>query len=164
MNKIKKRAKLQKEQLGMAMSTARSRLLKSVLYNLLNDSNKNHCFRCKNTIDNEDELSIEHKEPWLHSEDPVEIFFDLGNVTFSHLDCNTKENRGRRGYKWSDAERTQHIQLQGKAVRCIELDMTFPSLGEAGRKLNIKSSNIGLVCRNVRKTAGGYHWEYLSKN
>lgn len=33
-------------------------------------------------------LSIEHKIPWLNSENPQGLFFDLQNIAFSHLSCN----------------------------------------------------------------------------
>ena len=49
----------------------------------------------------------------------------------------------------------------GKLVYCIELDKMFESTCEASRELGISQSSISLVCRGKRKTAGGYHWEYV---
>ena len=49
----------------------------------------------------------------------------------------------------------------GKLVYCIELDKIFESTCEASRELGISQSSISLVCRGKRKTAGGYHWEYV---
>ena len=49
----------------------------------------------------------------------------------------------------------------GKPVYCIELDKIFESTCEASRELGISQSSISLVCRGKRKTAGGYHWEYV---
>lgn len=49
----------------------------------------------------------------------------------------------------------------GKLVYCIELDKIFESTCEASRELGISQSNISLVCRGKRETAGGYHWEYV---
>lgn len=48
-----------------------------------------------------------------------------------------------------------------KPVLCIELNKPFPSSLEAERKTGIPNTNIGLVCRGIRKTAGGYHWRYI---
>lgn len=75
-------------QLGMPTGTASNRLKKSLLLKLLKESNKNICYRCNKDILDEAELSIDHKEPWFNSENPVEKFFDLDNIAFSHLTCN----------------------------------------------------------------------------
>ena len=42
-----------------------------------------------------DDFTIEHKKFWLHSEDPVGLYFDEDNLAFSHATCNSKENRGQ---------------------------------------------------------------------
>ena len=34
-------------------------------------------------------LSIEHKTPWLDRENAKELFWDLDNIAFSHLSCNS---------------------------------------------------------------------------
>lgn len=43
----------------------------------------------------------------------------------------------------------------------IFIDM-FESIQEAERFTNIRATNISKCCRNLRKTAGGYKWEYVS--
>lgn len=57
----------------------------------------NFCHQCGSEIENEQNLSIEHKEPWLDSDDPVGKFFDLDNIAFSHLACNCGAARPREG-------------------------------------------------------------------
>lgn len=74
--------------LGEHHSTARARLVKMILFKLLVDNNLNNCFRCNQKIDAIKDLSIEHKKAWLNSGNPKELFFDVNNVAFSHLDCN----------------------------------------------------------------------------
>lgn len=74
--------------LGMPIGTASNRLRKSILLHLLKRLNENVCFQCGERIHDADELSIEHKEPYLHSDDPVGLFFSLDNIAFSHLKCN----------------------------------------------------------------------------
>jgi len=76
------------EQLGMPIGTASNRLRKSIIFNLLKKANENFCFQCGAEIELENELSIEHKTPYLDSEDPQGLFFDLDNIAFSHLSCN----------------------------------------------------------------------------
>ena len=53
------------------------------------------CHQCGDKIENIDNFSIEHKKPWLDSNDPLGLFFDLDNIGFSHLRCNS--NAARRG-------------------------------------------------------------------
>lgn len=60
---------------------------------LLKNSNLNFCHQCGNEIESENELSVEHKEPWLDSDNPTDKFFDLDNIAFSHLKCNVAARR-----------------------------------------------------------------------
>lgn len=82
-----------KEQLGMNPSTAAGRLRKNVLFSLVQRCGEDLCHQCGNKIETPEELSIEHKTPWLDSEDPVRLFFDLDNISFSHLSCNAAAAR-----------------------------------------------------------------------
>jgi hypothetical protein len=79
-------------QLGMNPSTASGRLNKDILYSLVVKTNQNACFHCGEQMTRET-FSIEHKEPWLDSEDPVKMFFDLSNISFSHRSCNYEAAR-----------------------------------------------------------------------
>ena len=46
-------------------------------------------------------------------------------------------------------------------VKCIELDRVFNSMREASKETNTNHTKICMVCRGQRKTAGGYHWQYI---
>jgi hypothetical protein len=72
--------------LGMPYGTASNRLRKILLFECLKRHSENVCFRCDQEILKVEELSIEHKKPW-EGLDP-KLFWDLENVTFSHLGCN----------------------------------------------------------------------------
>lgn len=72
--------------LGMAHGTASNRLRKMVLFDLLQRHGEDVCFKCSEKIENLDELSIEHKQPWEGVS--VELFWSLDNIAFSHLRCN----------------------------------------------------------------------------
>lgn len=85
-----------RKQLGMPTGTAVGRLRKRILFSLIQETEKDKCFRCGKMITNVDELSVEHKEPWLDSNDPVGLFFDLDNIAFSHLSCNSGAHRSGR--------------------------------------------------------------------
>lgn len=76
------------EQLGMSHSTAANRLRKSIMWKYIQTMGHDICHQCGEKIESEDELSVEHKEPWLDSDNPVEKFFDLDNIAYSHISCN----------------------------------------------------------------------------
>jgi hypothetical protein len=72
--------------LGMPYGTASGRLRKKILFNLVQETERDVCFRCGEKIKSADEISIEHKKPWLGIN--VDLFWDLDNIAFSHLRCN----------------------------------------------------------------------------
>jgi len=60
------------------------------------------------------ELSIEHITPYLDSDDPKKLFFDLNNIAFSHLKCNSGAAR--------QTKKTKHPSWHSykKVCRCNE--------------------------------------------
>ena len=76
-----------RQQLGMNPSTASQRLQRDLLYEYGVVEAQTRCFHCGDFISRED-FSIEHITPWLDSDDPVGLYFDLNNITFSHQRCN----------------------------------------------------------------------------
>ena len=85
------------EQLGMSYGKASGKLVKDILWYLITQTNQTICCKCKKEMDR-DTFSIEHLIPWLDSEDPVKLFFDLENISFSHLKCNVASARkGNKG-------------------------------------------------------------------
>lgn len=81
-----------KEQLGMNPSTASGRLVKDILWNLIVKTKQDFCCKC-NKLMTRETFSIEHVKPWLDSDNPVELYFDLNNISFSHLSCNIADAR-----------------------------------------------------------------------
>jgi hypothetical protein len=77
------------EQLEMDYGTASARLKKALMLHLLQRLNEDKCFRCMQPITKPEELSIDHKESWLDVSPG--LFWDLSNVAFSHLRCNTAD-------------------------------------------------------------------------
>lgn len=84
------------EQLGLKMGTASRRLKKAILFSLIQRLGDDICFKCGLKITTIDEMSIEHKHPWLHVS--AELFWDLNNIAFSHRKCNKPDryNGGRK--------------------------------------------------------------------
>ena len=87
--------KKKSEQLGMSHGTATGRLKKMIMWAYVIKNDDNVCHQCGLEIENIDHLSIEHIVPWLDSEDPQGLFFDLDNIAFSHLKCNIGNTRAR---------------------------------------------------------------------
>jgi hypothetical protein len=93
--RAKKRA-----QLGMDAGTASHQLKKSILFHFIQILKKDICHQCGNPIESVNDLSVEHIIPWLDSDDPKGLFFDLNNIAFSHPSCNYS---ARRCYHKGDA-------------------------------------------------------------
>ena len=93
--------------LGMSFGAAANKLRKMILFSLVCRLGLNMCYRCDGEILSVDDLSIEHMEPWLRADDPVQCFFDLDNITFSHLSCNSAT--GDRPHKKYETSRKRRV-------------------------------------------------------
>lgn len=87
--------KIKDVKLGMSHSTASSRLRKMIMFKLAQELGHDICYRCYEKIETLEEFSVDHKVSWQNSQNPVDLFFDLNNISFSHLGCNIS-NKGRR--------------------------------------------------------------------
>ncbi len=81
--------------LGQSFGSASNRLRKTILYSMLYGKvYDRNCFRCGEPIVDVDDMSIEHRKPWQSADDPKAAFFDLKNIAFSHLRCNSAASCG----------------------------------------------------------------------
>ena len=80
--------KIKAELLGMPIGTAQGKLRQLILFELICRLKINSCFRCHGKITSVADMSIEHKESWQRASDPVEAFFSMQNIAFSHRSCN----------------------------------------------------------------------------
>lgn len=71
------------------------------------------CFHCGGTL-TRDNWSIEHKTPWLYSEDPRGHFFDPTNIAYSHPRCNYGAARRFTKKSKSLNSRTKNSGLSAK--------------------------------------------------
>lgn len=90
------------EQLGMPLGTAQNRLKKLILFALIQDACLDNCFQCGKKIKKVQDLSIEHKVPWLDND--VKLFWDLENIAFSHLKCNSASARKPNKIEWPEGQ------------------------------------------------------------
>ena len=114
MSKASKKKKM--EQLGMNPATAANQLRKKILFSLLKEAGLDNCYHCGEKIEFIMELSIEHKIPWLDSDNPGKLYFDLDNIAFSHLSCNT--SAGRRATGPQTAKHGGHAMYNHHKCRC----------------------------------------------
>ncbi|WPJ20568.1 hypothetical protein vBPFY1MI_30 [Pseudomonas phage vB_PF_Y1-MI] len=82
------------KQLGMNPSTASGRLVKDLLWNFVKTTGQDACCKCGEPM-SRDTFSIEHVTPWLDSDDPVGLYFDIDNIGYSHHRCNVGSARQR---------------------------------------------------------------------
>ena len=104
-------------QLGIAFGTACHRLRKLILFNLVKETGRAVCFRCKQEIISSDDLSIDHMEVWLDSNKPIEKFFDYSNIAYSHGSCNTAACRRNKRYFTPEAKREAKRQQTREYMR-----------------------------------------------
>ena len=102
-------------QLGMNPSTASHRLVKDLLWFFICQTKDGvKCHRCGQMMDR-DTFSIEHKIPWLDSDDPVGHYFDLDNITFSHRVCNF--GAARKNKKYENIQAKEKAKQERRVVR-----------------------------------------------
>jgi hypothetical protein len=118
--------------LGMPIGTAAGRLRKLVMFELVKRLGLNVCFRCSKPIGTAATLSIEHKDSWQLSDDPVASFFDVDNIAFSHLRCNSiAAVRSNKRYE-SDTLRRRAWQERNRPRLTKERDAWRASRRAAG--------------------------------
>ena len=93
---------IKSKQLGIPYGTAGNRLRKALLFKYVKKCHEDICFKCNKKIILIEDFTIEHKVPWQNKH--VSLFWDLGNISFSHKKCNKRElrypngrNHGTRG-------------------------------------------------------------------
>lgn len=134
MNEIKAK------QLGMPIGTATAILRKSILFSLVKQLKLDICFQCNQKIENVNNFSIEHKIPWLHSQNPIELFFSLDNISFSHLHCNIKAARQTRTLKHG----TESMYTQ-KRCKCDICKQSMRNIWKLKRREQREKKRNGLV-------------------
>lgn len=78
--------------------------------------------------------------------------------------AKTKMSVLRKGMGHLTPEQVKKLRESHRTckVKNIETGEIFASIKEAAEKHKIESTHITRVCKRKRKTAGGYHWEYVS--
>lgn len=142
--------KKKSELLGEVFSSARGRLTRMILFQFVVETNKNICFQCGKKIEKLEDLSIEHKTPWMGAENPRETFYDLNNIAFSHILCNAL-SAGR--------------EIRARGEKNGRAKLTLIQVNEIRNKLEESSSCYGLAREynisesNIRAIRDRKHWK-----
>jgi uncharacterized protein YnzC (UPF0291/DUF896 family) len=146
--------KIKYDLLGEPFGTASAKLRKALLFQMAQELNRDICFRCKEKIDDISNFSIEHKIAWQSSENPIETFYDLNNIAFSHLDCNIAAANKKVPHLSSQGENHSQAILTNKQVSDIKKDI----------KNGIRNKDIvkeyGLSQRKVSEIRHETKWKY----
>ena len=70
--------------LGISWGKATARLNNMILFKLVQETNRDICYRCGQKISCPTDLSRDHKTDWTTAEE----YWDLDNIAFSHKQCN----------------------------------------------------------------------------
>jgi hypothetical protein len=140
----------------MPHGTANAKLKKIILFDLVKKCNLDVCYRCGEKIENIEDLSIEHKIAWQQSENPKEAFFDLDNISFSHLNCNSVARERRVPHLTQRGENNSQAKLTQGQVEEIrkELEKGTPQV-DIAKKYDITTPTI----RDIKT---GRHWNYIN--
>ena len=114
------------QQLGMHFSTAQARLDRMVLFQLVQATGRDTCFRCGSKIVRYQDLSTDHKEPWLRNSNAM--FWDLANIAFSHKTCNGAcAGLGRMPVEQVNAAIRRRIELRAFRITGRESQLETPT-------------------------------------
>ena len=140
---------------------------------------KHHTKESKEKISNKNKYRNAKK---VINIDTGEIFKSVSEATKSYnilsenqiRECCKGKRKSAKGFKWmflddwnnlSKYEKELKVKEKiGKQKKVINIDTNeiFESILEASIKYNINKKSISNNCRGKSKSAGGYHWKYVT--
>lgn len=131
--------------MGIPQGTAANRLRKAIIFSLLVKLKENICFQCKREIETVEQLSVEHKIPYLDSNEPLKVFLDISNIAFSHLKCNIGAAR-----KNGEGKHPSINWYKKKGCRCDGCRTLNARMSNKYRRINkemeSKPTRVGTSC------------------
>lgn len=133
-------------------------------YNSLVPNGYNQCIGGDNTC------GFHHREESKRkmSETKSQIYVGEGNPFYNKThseESRKKMSDKRKGMKHLSEEQVARLRESHRmvSVKNIETGEIFQSIKECAEKYHIPATHIVRVCKGKRKTAGGYHWQYIDK-
>lgn len=91
-------------------------------------------------------------------------FNDLSRKKLRQVGIN-KFKRNKLTKEQLEKLKEAHIKARSKPIICVETKICYINSAEAEKITGIKACSINRCCnkKEHRKTAGGYHWNYINK-
>lgn len=122
-------------------STAQNRLVKDLLFSFIVSSESNVCYHCNKPMSRED-FSIEHKVPWRHAENAVDLFYNIDNIAYSHQSCNYSAAR----------HYTLDMTDDERAARKRNMDkLRYAKYREAEKSLSTEETEVLRTARRIAR-------------
>lgn len=103
------------------------------------------------------QMSVNAYKQWSNPEIKAKI---SGKNNYMYGRTHTEEAR----QKMSESRKGRISEKRNPTpVLCVETNIIYSCAAEAQRKSNITTSILE-VCKGNRKTAGGYHWQFILEN
>ncbi|MBW2559257.1 MAG: HNH endonuclease [Deltaproteobacteria bacterium] len=131
-----------KEQLGTSKRVATTRLTRRLMWDYAIRLGLDVCYRCGKKIETFEEMTIEHKRPWLHQSDAKKRYYDLDNIAHSHHSCNAQAGSRR----FTDEEFQDMIQMYKSGH----------TQGQVGEKYHIPASYVSYILSGKHLTANKF--------
>lgn len=107
-----------------------------------------------------EEFKEQKRQAWIGENNP-----NFGKYGSAHPCSGPKSEEQKK--KISEANKKTRPEFAGgnnpsaRKVRNVDTGEVFATMKEAAEKYGTSKSKICVVCKGQRKTAGGYHWEYV---
>lgn len=86
-----------------------------------------------------------------------------------HINGDKRDNRPEnlQIYRSQAEHAAEHFRGENnprsRAVTCLDTMLNYPTIHAAAQATGVNEKAISMVCRGVRKHAGGYRWEYAAE-
>lgn len=87
----------------------------------------------------------------------------LSEETRQKMRGRTPHNKGKHTSEEIKQKQREAKLYKLKAVICLETQIVYASISEAGKATGIRTGNISSCCNSKRKTAGGYTWKFYNE-
>lgn len=100
----------------------------------------------------------------IHSEETRKKISEARKGQRPTEEMRRKNSEAHKGRIHSEEERRKiSVSHGGHPVMCVETGIVYESIHDAERRTGISNANVSAACHGKRKTAGGLHWKYITK-
>ena len=86
-----------------------------------------------------------------------------GNVVSATMrEKMRKKMTGKNNPMYGKPRPENNLKATRKPVMCIETEVVYESISMASKLTGINLGHIASTCKGLRKSAGGFHWKYIT--